>query len=171
MRLWRTEQRAWKRKRKKEIAWSKVRDKHWDNKTKREIELYGSKLKQQYGFLADPSTKLWENVEDYYGSMDVRTYLIDRPTTMACHNLCSKSKAPEGIEFLLGLGAKYCVQRTKLDPCQLDKTMTRLRNNMRWKYIFRNQPDDSDYLPELYINSKRNPDEASPEIEACMNEF
>jgi hypothetical protein len=46
---------VWKRKRKKEIAWSKVRDKHWDNKAKCEIELYGSKLKQPYGFLADPS--------------------------------------------------------------------------------------------------------------------
>ena len=42
---------------------------------------------------------------------------------------------------------------------------------MRLKYIFRNEPDDSDYLPGLYIKSKKNPDKASPEIEACMNEF
>ena len=49
--------------------------------------------------------------------------------------------------------------------------MERLRNNVRWKCIFRNQPDDSDYLPELYINSERNPDKASPETESCINEF
>ena len=49
--------------------------------------------------------------------------------------------------------------------------MERLRNNLRWKYIYRNQQDDNDYIPGLYINSKRNPDEASPEIEACMNKF
>ena len=103
--------------------------------------------------------------------MDVRTYLIGRPTNMACHNLCSKNKAPEGIELLLGLGAKYCVQRTKLDPRGLEKTMERLRKNLRWKYIYRNEQDDNDYIPGLYINSKRNPDEASPEIEACMDKF
>ena len=95
-------------------------DKYWVDKAKYEIELYGSKLKQRYGFLADPSKTLLGNVEDYYGSMDVCTCLIGRPTNMACHNLCSKNKALKEIEFLLGLGAKYCVQRMKLDPCQLD---------------------------------------------------
>jgi hypothetical protein len=37
--------------------------------------------------------------------MDMRTYLIDRPKNIACHTICSKNKAPEGIELLLGLGA------------------------------------------------------------------
>jgi hypothetical protein len=97
--LQRTAQRAWKwkRKRNNELALSKVRDKHWNDKAKYEIELYGSKPKQQYGFLADPSKRLWENVEDYYGSMDVRTYLIGRPTNMACHNLSSKTRRRKGL--------------------------------------------------------------------------
>ena len=120
---------------------------------------FGSKLKQQYGFLVDPSTKLWENA------------LIDRPTNMACHNLCSKHKAQEGIIFILGLEAKYCVQHTSLDPHQLDKTMERLQNIVRWKYIFRNQIDGRDYLPELSVHSKRNSDKRSLEIERCINEF
>ena len=49
--------------------------------------------------------------------------------------------------------------------------MAQLWNIVKWKYIFRNQLDNTNYLPELYINSERNPDKASPEIEACMNEF
>ena len=30
---------------------------------------------------------------------------------------------------------------------------------------------ERDYLPELYINSERNPDKADLDIEACMNDF
>jgi hypothetical protein len=114
---------------------------------------------------------LWENIEEYYGNMDPRTFLIGKPTNMACHNICTKNKAPEGIEHLLGLGAKYCVQRTKLDPKQIDKTMKRLRNNIRWKYIFRNQPDDGNYIPGMYINSDREPGEVDASIENCMNDI
>ena len=55
--------------------------------------------------------------------MYVRTYLIGRPTNMACHTLRSNNTTSGEIEFLLGLGAKYCVKLTKLDPRQLDKTM------------------------------------------------
>ena len=93
---------------------------------------------------------------------------------MACHNLCKINKAPTGIEFLLGLGEKYCVQRTKLDPKLIDNMMERLTKNVRWKYIFRNEPDEDDettYIPGMHINSEREPGEASKGIEMCLNEF
>jgi hypothetical protein len=90
---------------------------------------------------------------------------------MACRNICTKNKASEGIEHLLGLGAEYCVQRTKLDPNQIDKTMRQLRNNIRWKYIFCNQSDDGNYIPGMYINSGREPDAVDASIEDCMNDI
>ena len=66
----RSAQRAWKRKRAKVLAWTSERDNYWNDKARCEIERYRKNLKQIYGFLADPSKMLWENVEAYYGSMD-----------------------------------------------------------------------------------------------------
>ena len=40
---------------------------------------------------------------------------------------------------------------------------------MRWKYIFREKPDEENYVPGLYINSERDPDPASEEIERCLD--
>ena len=78
---------------------------------------------------------LWENIEIYYGDMDPHTYLVGQATNMACHDMCINTKAPAGIEHLLGLGAKYCVKQTKLPSRTIDKMMERLRRNVRWKYI------------------------------------
>ena len=98
-----------KRKRTEELAWTKVRDKYWNNKAKFEVEQYRNDLRQQYGFLADPSKMLWENIEKCYGNIDPCTSLIGRPMTIACHNICANNKASERLEHLLGLVAKYCV--------------------------------------------------------------
>ena len=126
----RSAQRAWKRKRRKELAWSKIRDKYWDDKAELEIQFHQKQIKHQYGFLADPSKELWENIKDYYGNMSPRTYLIGRPTNMACHDLCIDQKAPPGIELLLGLGATYCVQQPNLSKKASQRTMKRLRRNV-----------------------------------------
>ena len=127
-------------------------------------------LMQLYGFIADPNKPLWKNVDEYFERMDPRTYYFGRPTNMACHNYCTSSEAPVGIECLLGLGPKFCVTKPKLPPTA--KTMERLRRDVRWKYIFRGQPDDDDnYIPELYINSETKPDAASDEIEAGLDRF
>ena len=114
---------------------------------------------------------LWENIEAYYGSMDPRTFFIGRPTNMACHNLCIENKAPVGIELLLGLGAGYCVQDAKLPPGQINNMIKRLTNRMRWNYLFRNAPDNDNWIPGMYINSDKDPPEASPEIEACLRDL
>ena len=90
---------------------------------------------------------------------------------MACHNLCIDYKAPVGIEHLLGLGAKYCLRKTKLSEKTIDTMMKRMRNNVRWKYIFRDEKEDNNYIPNLYIKSEREPDNASEKIERGMDNF
>ena len=47
--------------------------------------------------------------------------------------------------------------------------MSRIRNNVRWKYIFRGEPDDGDYIPGMYERSEREPDEANESIEECLD--
>ena len=82
-----------------------------------------------------------------------------------------KNKAQEGIDLLLGLRVKCCVQRMKFNPQKKFKTVEGLRNNTRWKYIFHNQPEDGKYIPGLCMSSKREPNKLDQEIEACVNNF
>ena len=49
--------------------------------------------------------------------------------------------------------------------------MKRMRNNMQWKYTFQDAPDNNDYIPGQYIDSKREHDEAEESIELCLNNF
>ena len=60
----------------------------------------------------------------------------------------------------------------KPEPELMEKMIERITRNVRWKYIFRNEPDaDQNYITGMYINSKRDPDEASDEIERCLAKF
>ena len=114
----------------------------------------------------------WENVEAYYENMSPELLFVGRPANMACHDLCREAKAPIGIEHLLGLGAKYCEKKTKLNKKNLDNLFHRLRTNVRWKYIFRAEDDTEEtYIPELHINSDAVPDLASKDIENAMDNF
>ena len=117
---------------------------------------------------------LWQNIDEYYSGMDPLLYLAGIPTNMACHNICKHVQAPVGAEHLLGLGAKYCVKKTKLEKKPIEKMMKRLRNSVRWKYKYRGEPPGSDegrYIPGLHINSDIEPKDASDRIEECMNNF
>ena len=87
---------------------------------------------------------LWENVEVYYGEIDPQTHLAGRSSNMACHDMCIKYEAPEGIAHLLGLGAKYCVKPMMLSMKTTGKMMESVRRNVRWRYIFHDSPDNSD---------------------------
>ena len=42
---------------------------------------------------------------------------------------------------------------------------------MRWNYLFRNAPDNNNWIPGMYINSDKDPPAASPEIEACIRDL
>ena len=131
-------------------------------------------MKLQYGFLADPDKELWENLEEYYKSMPITTFLIGTPTEMTCHDVCETQKAPVGIEHLLGLGHKYCIRNTQLQSRTINKMMKRLRTNIRWKDIYREEEDENNetnYIPGLHINTELEPDLARPEIEDALNTF
>ena len=124
--------------------------------------------------MADLDKETWENVDAYFESMDPQTYLIGVPTKMVCHDLCTKTKAPAGIERLLGLGGKYCIKSKCLSSKPIDTMMDRMRTSIRWKYIFRHEEDDKEgenYIPKLHINTDVRPEPASDEIESSMNEF
>ena len=60
-------------------------------------------------------------------------------------------------------------RKPKLCIKNLDRVFERMRNNVRWKYIFRHEKEDNSYIPGLYIKSENEPDKALDEMEERMN--
>ena len=89
---------------------------------------FGERLKEQYGFLADPSKPLWYNVEKRFEEMDVAEYEA-RPRNMACHNLLVTNKLPAGTNSLLGLGLNYCI-KSSTTTTTTSKTFNRLTEDI-----------------------------------------
>ena len=70
---------------------------------------FGEILREQYGFLADPTLPLWQNVEKRIREMDLSEFKA-RPVNMSCHNLLRYNVIPKGTTSLLGLGLNYCIK-------------------------------------------------------------
>ena len=67
------------------------------------------RLTKTYGYHADPSLRLWKNVEVVLVNMSTFEY-FSRPSRMAFHDLCTTKKPPLGIGTTLGLGLKFYIQ-------------------------------------------------------------
>ena len=61
--------------------------------------------------------------------------------------------------------------RTKFTDKSIGDMMHRLRVNVQWKYIFQDEPDDSNYISRLHINTGQTPGAASKAIKQSMNRF
>jgi hypothetical protein len=140
------------------------------NRAHQFVGKFGEQLKQQYGFLADPNKPLWYNVETYIGEMNMAEYLA-RPRNMACHNLLEKESLPVGTNLLLGLGLNYCIESSTATQTTT-KTFDRLNNDIRRIHAFKlKPPEDSGYIPSLYIKSGYEFDDATDDIEEALAGF
>ena len=95
---------------------------------------------------------------------------------MAYHNICKKTHPPEDIGKLLGLGLKFCIQNRRPDKASIVEGMSRLRRDVRLKYIFtENHKDlediDYDYNPKLYIKSKWQPPPVNNNAKIIITNF
>ena len=90
----------------------------------------------------------------------------------AFHNLCQHSKPPAGIERLLWLGLKFCIQKPVPKP-DITKSFERFRRSVRIIDAFKDEFDTGDYNPKIYIpNDDFEPDDCkTPLIEEAMQRF
>jgi hypothetical protein len=117
-------------------------------------------LKQQYGFVADVSKPLWQNIMSALGELSIHDF-ISRPTNMACHNYLAHLPLPPGTNDLLGLGLNYCITSNEIKTTE--KSYTRFANDVRRKHwLATNEPQEDPrhygprYIPSLYIKSDAN---------------
>ena len=130
------------------------------------------KIREKYGFVADPGKTVWKNISEVLGSTSLKAY-HNRIKTTGFHNLCTNLTPPEGIASLLGLGLKFCVQQRKLDDATLEKGLARMKRDVRLKYLFADEDDDfdADFTKKLYIKSNWQPPWANQKVEQMLEEF
>jgi hypothetical protein len=101
-----------------------------------------------------------------------RLFSLYKNTQSAYHNLCDTLQPPPNTDKLLWNGLKFCIEKPLPKP-RLDTTFQRLENDIRLRHFWSTRMTDTanDYNPKLYIKSNWTPDEASPELEAAMQDF
>ena len=97
-------------------------------------------------------------------------FTLHKHSQTAFHNLCTHKQPPVGTSQLLWNGLKFCIEQALPKP-NLDNTITRLTNDIRRKYYWRNRANDGNYEPKLYIKSDWQAPDAAPELETAITLF
>ena len=126
-------------------------------------------LQDSFGFIADTALTIKQNVTNTLRNMNTYTY-FNKVNNLAFHNLCVHSKPPACLKATLGLGTKFCVQDSK-PKRNVDDTIRRLHKDIQVRLFFANKEDDSNYIPELYIPSKWEPDLPNVDAEKMIDDF
>ena len=141
-------------------------------RTNERIEKYKEKIREQFGFCADPSLSTWENCRSYVKQMPISTYQALRMRNKTYHNYCET--APRGIQSILGgCGLKFCIKMPKPSKRSINNLSDRFERQVRRIAYFRGreETDDGNYNPSLYIPSDWDPPRANDEIEDALAAF
>ena len=103
------------------------------------ISNFKALLMEEYGFVVDPLKPLWYNVKKRCTEL-ASNQVNTRPTNLACHDHLANIKTPRWIKGLLNLGLNYCIASKHIKT--IDKTFNRLREDVRQKYAFAQEPPE-----------------------------
>ena len=162
-----------RRRRATALKWSERRDNLYENRTSQRLQHFREDVRQQYGFLANPSWPLWRNMRELVKNMPVREFL-EQPRNTAVHNLLFEKPLPAGTKTLFGKGLRFCL-RSRTPANKLDDTIDRYNNDMRRTnfWIQNPQPEGCEnvYNPKLYFRSATVFNPNSPELEEILEDF
>ena len=139
------------------------------------LSTFRRKIKEQYGFVADPSLPLWENAKNALDEIPFAgttgAVSSSKITNMTCHYLLLSSQAPTGTGTLLGLGLNYCIKPPSSSRTK-DSTFDRFKNDVRrlWTFV-NNPPVDEGYNLKMYHKSDYKFKRALNKIEKAMEDF
>ncbi|EJK45389.1 hypothetical protein THAOC_35999 [Thalassiosira oceanica] len=126
-------------------------------------------IREQFGFCADPSLSTWENCRSYVRQMPITAFEALRMRNKTYHNYCKT--APRRVQSILGgLGLKFCVKPTKPSQKSFTTLCDKLDNQVRRIAYFngRDDTDDGNYNPSLYIPSNWKPPQGDEEIKDAL---
>ena len=92
---------------------------------------------------------------------------------MTYHNLCTNPEIqpPPGIEELLGLGLKFCIQEQRPSDTELKEGLERFERDIRIKYTMAGKSENPDYNKKIYIKSNWEPDDGNDKLEEGLQNF
>ena len=100
----------------------------------------------------------------------------DNPiTNLKYHNLCTEEREPTHLKELFGLGLSFCLQDPLPKSQNVDKTMKRLRRDIRRKEYYASETEEEEHddfdrkMP--HIPSQWDPPTASKEVESRLDAF
>jgi hypothetical protein len=109
-----------------------------------------------YGFVPNISNTFYQERNRFLGQTSP-FHLFTNPANTAFHNLCVNTQFPKGIEHLLGLGLKFCIEAPKPQGQIrniIESSLPRFRKTIRLHFKFPRQSEDpNSYIPRLYIPS------------------
>ena len=114
-----------------------------------------SRLKQAYGFAANPALSVRANACLVLKTMSPLHYHT-RPTHLAFHDLTTYIKPPPNLKSLLGLGLKFVPTPNKSNnyPHIRSHSLDRLERSLHLKFFFAGRNlQESNYNPRIYISS------------------
>lgn len=136
-----------------------------------------------HGHMPDITKTFWKNRIMILLNTPPMT-CFQRPSNLSHHNLCEGQPPPPGIEALLGLNAKFCIEHHR--PRQpISTSLNRLRRSVRLHCHHSDNTEEPDTegtqphatqedrgsettcIPSMCIPSKWDPPEANNKFETC----
>ena len=139
---------------------------------KHRIIQFNNRLKQQYGFLANPALTKYNNAKRVLQAMPAEIY-FNQPVAKAIFTFTT-APLPPGTKSLLSLGLKFCIRHRK-PTNNIKKSIERIEYDVRTKvWVKENvtEDNDRDFNPKLYLkNPMWDPPEANTEVEEALKAF
>ena len=119
-----------------------------------------TKLKQQFGFVADPKKTLLHNESSALANTP-NWYYFSRPSHLAFHDFTQQKQPPKNLRSLLGLGLKF-IPKPHLTNIWKKLEKTTMPNfqraiHLRFHFTGRTNTSNEPYDPQMYVRSNWTP--------------
>ena len=119
-----------------------------------------NKIKQQFGFVADPKKTLLHNASSTLATTPT-WYYFSRPSRLAFHNFTQQNQPAKNLRSLLGLGLKFIPtpRRTNTWTKLKETSMHKFQRAIHLHFHFAGtttSPNDT-YDPKMYVCSNWSP--------------
>ena len=119
-----------------------------------------NKIKQQFGFIADPNKTLLHNASSALANTPT-WYYFSRPSHLTFHDFTQQKQPAKTLRSLLGLGLKFIPtpRRTNTWKNLKDTSMPNFQRAIHLRFHFAGTTTTSDetYDPKMYVRSKWTP--------------
>ena len=135
-------------------------EKAYEHRSEQVTTAVTSKIRQQFGFVADPKKTLLHNASSTHANTPT-WYYFSRPSHLAFHDFTQQKQPAKNLRSLLGLGLKFIPTptRTNIWNKLKETTMTKFERAIHLRFHFAGSTESSDepYEPKMYVRSNWTP--------------